>query len=171
MLSFFNEGALVKPLLKKATLDLIKKNYFPVSKLNFCSKVIKHVFADQLVTHVESNNLIEPNQSAYRRKHSTETTILKVMSDILGAMDKGEVVCLVLLDHSAAFDTVDHSILPQGVHDRFGIHDTALEWICLYLMDHNQKVVVDDLESDPVAFGIPQGSSLVQSCLCYTPVL
>ena len=76
------KGALVKPLLKKATLDLIKKNYHPVSNLNFCSKAVKCVVAHQLVTHVESNNLMEPNQSAYRTNHSTETTILKVKSDI-----------------------------------------------------------------------------------------
>ena len=78
--------------------------------------------------------------------HSTGTTFLKVKSDILGAMDKGEVVCLVLLDLSAAFNTIDHSILLQRLHDRFGICDTALEWIPSYLTDCNQEVVVDDLE-------------------------
>ena len=107
------KGVLVKALLKKATLDLIKKNYHPVSNFNFCSKVIEHVVSDQLVAHVKSNNLMQPNQSAYRMNHSTETTLLKVKSDILGAMDKGEVVCLVLLDLSAAFDTIDHTILLQ----------------------------------------------------------
>ena len=105
---------------------------------------------------------MEPNQSAYRMNHTTETTILKVKSDILVAMDKGWVVCLVLLDLSVAFDTINHSILLQRLHDRFGICNTALEWIHLFLMDHNQKVVLDDLESDPVAltFGITQRSVL-----------
>ena len=156
------KGALVKPLLKKATLDLIMKNYHPVSNLNFCSKVIEWVVADQEVAHVESNNPMEPNQSAYRMNHSNETTILKVKSDIRGAMDKGEAVCLVLLGLSAAFDTIDHSILLQRLHDRFGICNTALEWIHSYLMDHNQRVVMDDFESNPVAltFHIPQGSVL-----------
>ena len=102
---------------------------------------------------------MECNQSACRMNHSTETTTLKVKSDILHAMDKGEVVCVVLLDLSAAFDTINHSILLQRLHDKFWICDTALEWICSYLIDHNQKVVVDVLRSDLVAltFGIPQG--------------
>ena len=156
------KGALVRPLLKKATLGLIMKNYHPVLDLNFCSNVIKWVVADQLVPHVESNNLMEPNQSTYRTNNSTETTILKVKSDILGSMDKGKAVCLVLLDLSAAFDTTIHSILLQRLQDIFGICNRVLEWICLYIMDCNQKVVVDDFESDPVAltYGIPQGSVL-----------
>ena len=82
------------------------------------------------------------------------------MSDIPDALDKGEVVCLMLFDPSTAFDTINHSILLQRLHDRFGICNTTLEWIHMYLMDHNQKVVLDHLESDPVAltFAIPQGS-------------
>ena len=114
--------------------------------------MIEHVVADQLVAHVESNNLRGPNQSASRMNHSTET----------GAMDKGEVVCLVLLYLSTAFNTIDHCILLQRLHDRFEISNTSLEWIHSYLTDHNQKVVVDDLESDQVAltFSVPQGSVL-----------
>ena len=109
------------------------------------------VIADQLVMHVESSNLMEPNQSVYRMSHTTDTTILKVKTDVLGAMGKEEVVGLVLLDLPAPFDTIDHSILLQRLHDRFGIHATSLEWIHAYLMDCNQKVVVDDFESDLMA--------------------
>ncbi len=50
-------------------------------------------------------------QSAYREGHSTETVLLRVQNDILMELEKGKVVMLVLLDLSAAFDTIDHEIL------------------------------------------------------------
>ena len=63
---------------------------------------------DQLMNHIHTNNLMEPLQSAYKSCHSTETALLKVKADILKAMDNQEVTCLVVLDLSAAFDTVEH---------------------------------------------------------------
>ena len=69
--------ALVCPLLK-INLNLLDKNYHPVSNLSFLSKVIEHMVASQLVEYVDRNDLMEANQSAYRRNHSTETTLLKV---------------------------------------------------------------------------------------------
>ena len=71
---------------------------------------------------------MEANHSAYRSHHSTETTLLKVKADVLRAMDNQEVVCLVLLDLSAAFDTVNHDTLIVRLQDRFGIGGIALEW-------------------------------------------
>ena len=103
--------ALIRPLLKKLNLPLINKNYRPVSNLAFVGKLIERVVADQLNQHINQHSLMEENQSAYRSHHSTETTLIKVKADVLKAMDNQEVVCLVLLDLSTAFDTVDHSIL------------------------------------------------------------
>ena len=54
-------------------------------------------------------------QSAYRENHSTETALLKVKNDILVNMNKQHVTVLVLLDLSAAFDTVDHGILLEAL--------------------------------------------------------
>ena len=63
-----------------------------------------------------STGNIENNQSAYRVGHSTESALLKVKSDLLHALDKQEVTCLVLLDLSAAFDTIDHNLLLNTLH-------------------------------------------------------
>jgi len=66
--------------------------------------------------YLSSTDLIPPLQSSYRQGHSTETVVLRVLSDILQAVDNGDLAALVLLDMSAAFDTVDHSILlPYGI--------------------------------------------------------
>ena len=94
--------ALVTPLLKKPSLDLILMKYRPISNLPFVGKILERCVIDQLLEHIHTNNLMEPLQSAYRPHHSTETALLKVKTDILKAMDNQEVACLVLLDLSAA---------------------------------------------------------------------
>ena len=75
------------------------------------------------------NNLVEPLQSAYRANHSTETALLRIQNDILLDLDNRRGVILVLLDLSAAFDTIDHRILLQRLHDRIGLRESALRWM------------------------------------------
>ena len=104
--------ACVHPLLKKLSLDRdILRNYRPVSTLSHLSKVIEKVVALRLSDHLDSQNLNEPFQFAYRRLHSTETALLRVCSDIRAALDRRKGTLLVLLDLSPAFDTIDHTIL------------------------------------------------------------
>ena len=85
---------------------------------------------------------MEPNQSVSKPFYSTETTLLRVKADILKCIDNQEIVCLVLLDLSAAFDTVDHTILLNRLHERFGVTGTVLEWFKSYLRGRSQGVVV-----------------------------
>ena len=81
---------------------------------------------DQLMDHIHTNNLMEPLQSAYKLCHNTETALLMVKADILKAMDNQEITCLVLIDLSAAFDTVAHKILLNQLEKHFGIKGMAL---------------------------------------------
>ena len=152
----------IRPLLKKAILDLILKNFRPVSNLTYLSKIIERVAAKRLIAHQNVNGLQEVYQSAYRQYHSTETALLKVQDDIFQAMDNQEVVLLVLLDLSAAFDTIDHDILIRRLRDQYGVTGTALQWFQSYLSDRTQTVVVEGQKSStrPLAFGVPQGSVL-----------
>ena len=108
------------------------------------------------------NKLSEPMQSAFRAGCSTETALLKVQNDILKAMDENKVVILVLLDLSAAFDTVDHNILIQRLKERLGLDGTALDWLRSYLSDREQSVRTGPSTSSPVTikYGVPQGSVL-----------
>ena len=94
----------------------------------------------QTCQHVEDNNLNELYQSAYKQYHSTETAMIKVQDDILRAIDNNCSVILLLLDLSAAFDTVNHRILLDRLSQRFGIVDNALGWFRSYLSDRHQVV-------------------------------
>ena len=93
------------------------------------SKIIEKHVCRQLVSHLELNGLIPALHSPYRRAHSTETAVLKIISFLLMAVDRGQVTILGLLDLSAAFDAVDHIILINRLRYSFGIQGVALSWI------------------------------------------
>ena len=123
------KSAIVTPLLKKPSLDPNDlKNYRPVSNLSFMSKILEKLVVSQLMSHLNRHNLFSSFQSAYRSGHSAETALLKVVNDLLLAMDDGKLSVLVLLDLSAAFDTIDHDILLHCLQHVFGIHGTELSW-------------------------------------------
>ena len=143
-------------------LVLIPKNFRSVSNLTYLSKLIERVVGAQISKMAEKSGNTEPLQSAYKRNYSTETALLKVKADILQAMDNQRVVCLILLDLSAAFDTVNHQLLLNRLKYRFGFGGVTLDWIRSYLMDRKQRVVIGDVQSDVVELsqGVPQGPVL-----------
>ena len=100
--------AVVIPQLKKPGLDLVYKNFRPVSNLPFISKVVEKAALQQLLVHCEKNAPLPKFQSGFRKYHSTETALLKVQNDILMSMDNKEVTLLVLLDPSAAFHSSEY---------------------------------------------------------------
>ena len=138
------------------------KNYRPVSNLPFLSKIIEKIVNRRLIQYVEDNNMATLFQSAYRKHHSTETSLLRVHNDIIRTMDSKSCVMLALLDLSAAFDTIDHAILLSRLKHRYGIKETALRWFNTYLHERTQSVQVDSSRSSPspVYYGVPQGSIL-----------
>ena len=103
--------ALISPLLKRCGLDIVYKNFRPVSNLPYVSNLSERAAADQLMDHMTINELHSVFQSAYKKHHSTESALLKVKNDILMNMNAQKVTLLALLDLSAAFDTVQHDIL------------------------------------------------------------
>ena len=120
---FFQAG----PILKKSSLDKeVFKNYRPVSNLNFISKIFERVVAVQLQTHLDEAGLMTAFLLAYRKHHSTESALLNIHNDILLNMAKGSVTALTLLDLSAAFDTIDHTILLDGLNVYYRISELAL---------------------------------------------
>ena len=112
--------------------------------------------------HLSQNNLLNPFQSAYTKFHSTETTLLYIHDCIIRAISQQQVTGLCLLDLSAAFDTIDHSILLERLTSWFGINNTALSWIKSYLSSRSFSVKINDIKSSyfQLFHGVPQGSVL-----------
>ena len=155
------KSATVTPLLKKPSLDNKDfKNYRPVSNLSHVSKLMEKIAVKRLNTHMTQHHLHEYYQSAYRMYHSTETALLRVHSDILREVDGKKCVFLVLLDRSAAFDTVDHGILLQRLEEMVGVSGHALEWCTSYFFERSQSVHVLGVPSvpQPLGSGMSQGS-------------
>ena len=136
------------------------KNYRLVSNLSFLSKVLEKVVGKQLNTHINSSSTSNQYQSAYRKFHWTETALLKIRNDILASMDAGKVTALSLLEFSAAFDTIDHTILLRRLDDWFGVTGKALAWFKSYLAGRCQRIKLGDCLSSKadLKFGVPQES-------------
>ena len=157
------KSALVTPILKKRCLDHNDlNNYRPVSNLCFIAKILEKLVLSQVSSYLNSHNLYNTCQSAYRPGHSTETALLKVVNDLFLSLNKGNISVLALLDFSSAFDTIDHTILVHRLHTDFGFTDTVLQWFSSYLTDRTQYVSLCNHCSDfaPVHSGVPQGSVL-----------
>ena len=117
---------------------------------------------NQLNSQINSSNTFNPYQTAYRKCHSSETALPKIQSDILASMDAGKVTALLLLDLSAAFDTIGHTILLSRLDDLFGVTGKALNWFKSYLTGRCQSIILGDCLSSKadLKFGVPQGSIL-----------
>ena len=155
--------AFVCPLLKKPSLDKdILKNYRPVSNLPFLSKVLEKVISKRLNVYLADNSMRELYQSAYAACHSTETALLRVKNDLCRSVDGHGAAALVMLDLSAAFDTIDHGIILKRLEERFGITGDALLWISSYLSDRKETVLIGNSLSNErsLCYGVPQGSVL-----------
>ena len=155
--------ALITPVMKKSSLDKEDlNNYRPISNLSFISKFIERVVSIRIDRFLFHHNLISPYQSAYRPFHSTETVLLRLCNDIAVARGKHLLTCVIMLDLSAAFDTVDHTILLDRLSDRYNFSGVVLKWFSSYLKNRYQIVRFNSRKSSshPLLCGVPQGSVL-----------
>jgi len=151
--------AVVEPLLKKPSSDTFDmKSYCPVSNLTFIGKFLERFAVKRFLEHAGAHCLFPVHQSAYRPRHSTKRAVVSVR-----AVDSGKVCVLVLLDLSAAFDTVDHLILLTVLKGRFGVQRGVFDWFMSYLTGRTQSVSTstERSESTELTCRVPQRSVLL----------
>ena len=114
----------------------------------------------QLIEHCENHKLLPDFQSAYRKNYSTETSLIRLTSDILWSMEEQHITPLAILDLLAAFNTVDHGILLDILEQKFGFCGKALKWLQNYLRPQSFRVSISGKYLTPknLEFSVPQGS-------------
>ena len=159
------KSAVVLPHIKE--LDEIMdrdmyKNYRPLSNLLLLEKLVERVVAVRLNTHMSVNELHSEEEYGYKEKHSTEMLLMNVVNELLVACDEKKPTILLLLDLSAAFDTVDQEKLLWILEHELRIEGTALKWFRSFLTERTQRVKINESYSDTVKllFGVTQGSVL-----------
>ena len=155
------KDTVITPLLKKAGLDPeVLKNFRPVCNILYLSKLIEKVVLIQSSGHMEKIKKHIANQSGYKPKHSCETLLLRIVNDIFVNGDNSKCTIVLLLDLSAAFDTVVHEILLNILWYELGFRGTVYKWFVEFLKDRRQAVGVDGQKSafKENKFGVPQGS-------------
>lgn len=157
-------GVLV-PLIKQ--LEAIadkenKKNYRPLTNLQFVGKLIERTVNKRLAKHMSDFHLESDFEHGYKEGHSTETLLLKAVNDLLLSCDKQLPSIVMLLDLSAAFDTVDQTKLLNILREEIGIEGTALKWFTSFITGRTQRVKIRDCYSElgDLIYGEAQGSVL-----------
>ncbi len=153
--------ARVTPLLKKPTLNTsLLENYRPVSLLPFIAKTLERVVFNQVSLFLSQNNKLDAKQSGFRSGHSTETALLSVTEALRIAKADSKSSVLILLDLSAAFDTVNHQILLSTL-SLLDITGIPLRWFESYLTGRSFKVAWGgEVSKAHLVTGVPQGSVL-----------
>lgn len=161
--------AAIKPIHKKGNIDEIS-NYRPISILPTLSKIFEKAAANQMVPYLENNNILHPNQHAYRKLHSTVTCLIEVLTYVYSLIDKKKPTAIISLDLSKAFDSIDHKLLLKKL-SKMGLEENAVNWVKSYLTNRKQITKFKNFKSkeEKVYSGIPQGSIVGPLLfLCYT---
>ena len=166
--------AIVRPLIKSLKEGTEKSNYRPVSNLQFISKVAEKCTLNQLTDHCNKYNLLPEYQSAYRKHYSCETSLLKLVNNTLWAMENKLITAVIVMDLSAAFNTVSHELLLTVLREQFGINDVAINWYKNYLKPRHFKVCINGKYSaqETMDFSALQGSTQgAYLFICYVSTL
>ena len=154
---------------KKAQISAIFKkgskldpgNYRPISVLPVISKLLERIVHTQLYTYLNDTGLLAAEQSGFRKNHSTQTSLHKLLENFYSDIENGKIIGMLALDLRKAFDTVNHKILLDKLK-HYGISGISLNWFRSYLESRTQMACINGSVSDRliITTGVPQGSFL-----------
>src|SRR5260221_11311077 len=136
-------------------------NYRPISLTSQICKLLESIIKDNIINHLNKNNLINSSQHGFTERKSCLTNLLEFLDSVTNCVDQGHPVDVIYLDLQKAFDKVPHErlLLKLKAH---GITGEIAIWIRAWLRDRQQRVVLNNEKSDyrAVKSGVPQGSIL-----------
>ena len=147
------------------------KNYRPVSNLQFVGKLVERVVDNRLQKHLSSNNLNSTKQFGYKKDHSTKTLLLKIVNKLLTSFDNNIPCVVLLLDLSAAFDTVNHKKLLDILYCDLRVVGTAYEWFKSFLTNRTLHVKIGEAFSDEASLPFHKGLFWAHPSSTSTPSL
>ena len=151
--------ARVTPIYKSGDRAMFT-NYRPISVLPSFSKLLERVVYNRILEYINKFNILCSNQYGFRKNHSTSLALIDFYDKVSSALDRREFAVGIFLDHSKAFDTVNHEILFEKL-EHYGIRGIALDWVKSYFSDRFQFVDYNGHSSTPkISCGVPQGSIL-----------
>ncbi|CAB3254600.1 unnamed protein product [Arctia plantaginis] len=152
--------AVVHPIFKGGDRDSVS-NYRPISVLPALSKILEKLLNTRLTIFLQKNSILAPNQFGFRVGMSTEDAVASLVDEIVNSLENGQKCLSIFLDLTKAFDTVSVPHLLRNM-EGMGIRGYALGIFKDYLSDRTQCVKIDDIvsSSEPLLFGVPQGSIL-----------
>ena len=153
--------AIVKPIYKNKGSQEDPQYYRPLSVLTILSKIFEKSAKNQLTDFLENNNRLYPSQHAYRRFHSTTTSLAEITDFLHWELEEGNIPAVVSTDLSKAFDTVSHPLLLRKL-EQMELNKQSLQWIKSYLSKRTQETRFSEVRSETceVQSGVPQGSIL-----------
>jgi len=151
---------LVIPISKKNSPSTYS-DLRPINIITVLSKILEKIMSLQLSKHLQSNNILPDHQSGFRPGYGCPAALLNITDDIIAAVDSGNLVAMVLLDYSKAFDTINHTMLLAILH-HIGLGSGSVAFMRSYLSDRMQLVSLNGAVSrpGPMVSGVPQGSIL-----------
>lgn len=149
-----------------------KSNFRPVSNLHVVAIVMESIFNKQLQRFLDLHNILSVHQSGFQNGHSPETTLLDLWEIVLKNADNHTLSLMILLNFSAAFDTVERAILLRCLNKNVGAEENTLLWISAFLVGGTQQVRLEEFgsQSSVCGWGIPQGSLLSPSLFNLYPL-
>ena len=152
--------AKVIPLYKSGD-SVNPSNYRPISILSVLSKLIEKHINKNLLSHLNNYNLLHPNQSGFRKKHSCQTALTSLVDQWLTNINNDELNGVIFVDFKKAFDVIDHNLLLRKLAI-YGMSDSTMEIFRSYLKNRQQCVTIGTRTStlSTLKYGIPQGSVL-----------